>query len=295
MSPPRRRLTHVAVGVLLRDDGHVLLADRPQGKPYAGYWEFPGGKIEDGEHVCRALERELHEELGIEIEGSAPWVTFVHDYPHALVELQFRIVRRWRGEPHPREGQRLRFVDPAGEPPQPLLPAAVPALRWLRLPASILVGPKHAKPTGAASAAVGEAMPESTPLLIVDAEGCRLGDGSSLELASATLREGKGPIEAAQATWVVAEVSDSAAPGSAGTRWTGAWVDSEHDLQRASREGSDFALVRSTGLAERLRVVPGPLPVYVPDERLLSCHSPDVIGSVIRWVGLHRAACDSED
>ncbi|HSW33285.1 MAG TPA: NUDIX domain-containing protein, partial [Steroidobacteraceae bacterium] len=94
--PTRRRVTRVAVGVLIRDDGCVLLADRPIGKPYAGYWEFPGGKIEPGEDVSAALERELGEELGIEIGRSVPWVTFEFDYPHAYVELQFRFVRRWR-------------------------------------------------------------------------------------------------------------------------------------------------------------------------------------------------------
>jgi len=136
---PRRKVTRVAVGVLIRADGGVLLADRPVGKPYAGYWEFPGGKIEPGEDAAAALARELHEELGIDIGPSVPWVTFEFDYPHAYVELQFRRVHQWRGEPHSREGQRLRFVDPAGELPRPLLPAAVPALRWLLLPQVALV------------------------------------------------------------------------------------------------------------------------------------------------------------
>jgi 8-oxo-dGTP diphosphatase len=121
--------------VLLRPDGAVLLADRPAGKPYAGYWEFPGGKIEPGEDVQQALARELHEELGIEIAQALPWFVFEYDYPHAYVRLHFRRVFAWRGTPHAREGQQLAFFDPTGELPQPLLPAAVPALRWLTLPA----------------------------------------------------------------------------------------------------------------------------------------------------------------
>jgi len=137
--PPARKVTRVAVGVLLREDGSVLLADRPDGKPYAGHWEFPGGKIEAGEAVEQALQRELHEELGIAIGVSRPWVTFEFDYPHAYVELQFRLVCGWQGEPRPREGQQLRFVDPRRELPRPLLPAAVPALRWLLLPSTIIV------------------------------------------------------------------------------------------------------------------------------------------------------------
>lgn len=131
---PPRKTTEVAVGVLLRADGAVLLADRPAGKPYAGYWEFPGGKIEPGESVAAALARELDEELGIAIGPALPWVTFEFDYPHAYVRLHFCRVRQWRGEPAGREGQHLGFFDPAAAAPAPLLPAAVPALRWLGLP-----------------------------------------------------------------------------------------------------------------------------------------------------------------
>lgn len=134
MAETPRKTVHVAVGVLVRGDGAVLLADRPAGKPYAGYWEFPGGKIEPGETVEAALARELHEELGIDIGPSHPWVVFEHDYPHAYVRLQFRRVFEWRGDPHPREGQRVGFVAPGEPPPAPLLPAAVPAMQWLKLP-----------------------------------------------------------------------------------------------------------------------------------------------------------------
>lgn len=135
MSPHQgtRPITEVAVGVLVRADGAVLLADRPAGKPYAGYWEFPGGKIEHAETVAAALARELHEELGVSIGASLPWVTFEYDYPHAYVRLHFCRIFDWRGTPHAREGQRLDFFDPAATLPQPLLPAAIPALRWLTL------------------------------------------------------------------------------------------------------------------------------------------------------------------
>ncbi|HUN91231.1 MAG TPA: NUDIX domain-containing protein [Burkholderiaceae bacterium] len=128
-----RPIVDVAVGVLIRPDRAVLLADRPAGKPYAGYWEFPGGKIEKGETPAVALARELHEELGIEVEAAdcLPWVVYEHDYPHAYVRLHFQRVTRWRGEPRPREGQRLMFLAPGAPPPQPLLPAAQPALGWL--------------------------------------------------------------------------------------------------------------------------------------------------------------------
>jgi len=129
-----RNTVHVAVGVLIRADGAVLLADRPAGKAYAGYWEFPGGKIEAGETVETALARELHEELGLDVASSLPWVVFEHDYPHAYVRLHFRRVFDWRGEPHARERQRVGFFLPHHTLPAPLLPAAVPAMRWLAFP-----------------------------------------------------------------------------------------------------------------------------------------------------------------
>ncbi len=124
----------VAVGVLVRPDGRFLLASRPEGKPYAGYWEFPGGKIEPGESIAAALARELHEELGIDIGAAHPWVTRLFDYPHARVRLHFRRVFDWRGAPHAREGQRFGFFSTRALPDGPLLPATVPVMRWLDLP-----------------------------------------------------------------------------------------------------------------------------------------------------------------
>lgn len=130
----QRTLVDVAVGVLVRPDGSFLLASRPEGKPYAGYWEFPGGKIEPGESIAAALARELHEELGIAIGAAHPWVTRLVDYPHARVRLHFCRVFDWRGEPHGREGQRCGFFSTGPLPDGPLLPATVPAMRWLDLP-----------------------------------------------------------------------------------------------------------------------------------------------------------------
>ncbi len=130
-----RKPVDVAVGVLVRPDGAFLLASRPAGKPYAGYWEFPGGKIEPGEPIATALARELHEELGIEVGAVHPWVTRMFDYPHARVRLHFCRVFDWRGEAHAREGQQFGFFSTDRLPDGPLLPATVPVLRWLALPA----------------------------------------------------------------------------------------------------------------------------------------------------------------
>ncbi len=133
----RRPPVEVAVGVLLRPDGGFLLASRPEGKPYAGYWEFPGGKLEAGETVAQALARELHEELGIVIHDALPWVTIEHVYPHAHVRLHFTRVTRWSGELVAREGQQFDWFDLCDRKPEPLLEATKPCLRWLALPATM--------------------------------------------------------------------------------------------------------------------------------------------------------------
>lgn len=131
-----RGVVEVAVGVLIRPDDRFLLASRPEGKPYSGYWEFPGGKLEAGESVAHALSRELHEELGIEIGEVYPWVVREFVYPHAHVRLHFCRVFEWSGEPHAREGQKFRFCTQDDLPDGPLLPATLPVMRWLGLPAA---------------------------------------------------------------------------------------------------------------------------------------------------------------
>jgi 8-oxo-dGTP diphosphatase len=120
---------------MLRDDGRFLLGQRPAGKVYAGYWEFPGGKVEPGEAPADALKRELHEELGIEVVRAYPWLTRDYDYAHAAVRLRFFRVVRWSGELHGRENQRFAWQFPDALSVDPLLPANAPILRALRLPA----------------------------------------------------------------------------------------------------------------------------------------------------------------
>lgn len=130
-SPDERTPVDVAVGVLRRQDGTLLFAQRPQGKPYAGWWEFPGGKLEAGESVEAALARELLEELGVVIESSQPLTMVEFSYPHARVRLYFRCVDRWRGEPHSREGQALSWQRPDQLGISPLLPASIPVIERL--------------------------------------------------------------------------------------------------------------------------------------------------------------------
>ncbi|HEX9183100.1 MAG TPA: Nudix family hydrolase [Burkholderiales bacterium] len=127
-------VVEVAAAVIQRADGAFLLARRPAGKVYAGYWEFPGGKVETGEAAERALARELHEELGIDACTAYPWLTRVFTYPHATVRLNFFRVTAWKGDPHPREDQAITWQRFEAAPAEPMLPANAPVLAALALP-----------------------------------------------------------------------------------------------------------------------------------------------------------------
>lgn len=124
-----RKPVDVAVGVLIDADGNFLLTSRPEGKVYAGYWEFPGGKVEPGETVEQALRRELHEEIGITIGPATPWQVEMFDYPHALVRLHFLKVFAWDGEFQMREGQQMAWCNLPVHV-APVLPGTVPVLAW---------------------------------------------------------------------------------------------------------------------------------------------------------------------
>ena len=131
---PVRVPVDVAVGVLVRRDAlgqerEFLLTSRPEGKVYAGYWEFPGGKLEAGETVHQALARELHEELGITIGASTPWRELVMDYAHARVRLHFCKVDDWQGEFEMREGQAMAW-ETLPVRSRPVLPGTIPVLQW---------------------------------------------------------------------------------------------------------------------------------------------------------------------
>ena len=102
---------HVAVGVLIDSKDCVLLTRRLKGTHLAGYWEFPGGKVEAGESVHTALARELAEELGTRVGETVPLMTVSHDYGEKQVLLDVHQVKDWSGEPHGAEGQPLAWVD----------------------------------------------------------------------------------------------------------------------------------------------------------------------------------------
>ena len=126
----QRQPVDVAVGVLIDPNGRFLITSRPAGKVYAGHWEFPGGKVEAGESIEAALQRELQEELGITIGAAQAWKTTLHDYPHALVRLHFCKVFAWSGEFEMRESQQMAWQTlPVAL--APLLPGTLPVLAWL--------------------------------------------------------------------------------------------------------------------------------------------------------------------
>jgi 8-oxo-dGTP diphosphatase len=127
-------VVRVAAAVLLKPDGRVLLAQRPEGKPYAGYWEFPGGKLEADETPRQALDRELFEELGIVVRRATPWLVQEFVYPHAHVELHFFRVFEWDGELASHDGQAFEWQAPGRYTVAPLLPANTRILAALDLP-----------------------------------------------------------------------------------------------------------------------------------------------------------------
>jgi 8-oxo-dGTP diphosphatase len=292
-------VTPVAVGVLIRADGAVLLADRPPGKPYAGYWEFPGGKVEPGESVEQALARELDEELGVSVTSSDPWTVIEHDYPHAYVRLYVRRVEQWLGAPHAAEGQRLCFLQPGAPAPAPLLPATVPILRWLALPTVLVRTPGVADDAAAAIAGVEDALARGArlilwhePLLPVPELQAALAHcaararsfGARMSVDERDRQRLPAPTGASAA---VAEASAALADASAAVadpEPLGAVVRERADLQRAAQRACDFAVIEEAALpaiGADVRAIgdevpeaawtviealcaDAPLPVYVP-------------------------------
>ena len=132
--PEHKQTIPVVAGALMRADGQFMLGSRPAGKPYPGYWEFPGGKVEAGEAPLAALVREFQEEMGITVTHATPWLHRVHHYEHASVELLFYRIWAWQGEPQPHEGQAFAWQQPGQLSVKPMLPANDPILRSLQLP-----------------------------------------------------------------------------------------------------------------------------------------------------------------
>lgn len=273
----------VAVGVVIRD-GSVLLGQRVAGKPYAGWWEFPGGKVEKGETVAHALARELHEELGLDVGTSHPWVVREFSYPHARVRLHFRRVFRFEGEPVAREGQAFAWARYRARIEQaPLLPATVPAIGWLRLPAVCIDRVGHEAQLPALERTLRAFGRDDAPIVVLDAQPAGAPAFESLFYrvralalehgARLLVEAGGAPSFARCAHGLV--LAAGALPGTAvrpDAAWVAARCESADDLAHAARLGADFALA-SAELASRCAAAAGvPLFRQVPSS---ACEGPN--------------------
>ena len=131
---PAKPIVLVAAVAMVDADGRVLLAERPAGKHLAGLWEFPGGKVHQGETPEAALIRELAEELGIDVQASclAPFTFASHSYPEFHLLMPLYVCRKWSGIVTPCEGQRLAWVRPARLADYEMPPADKPLIAMLR-------------------------------------------------------------------------------------------------------------------------------------------------------------------
>lgn len=247
-------ITEVVAAVLTQPDGRVLLAQRPQGKPYAGYWEFPGGKVEPGEALEAALARELHEELGIVVGAPCRWITRVFEYPHATVRLNFFRVFAWEGEPHPHEGQVFSWQRPDAVEVAPLLPANFPVLKALSLPP--VLGISHAEALGVDSFLARLDVALHGGLRLIQVRDKSLPEDVRLQLARETVRRAhafgarvliNGSVELARAAGADGVHLDAAAAAGRTTRpdcaWVGVSCHGATELAHAAAIGADFALL----------------------------------------------------
>ncbi len=125
-------MTRVAAGILRDQSGRVLIAERTGDHLFAGLWEFPGGKLKEGEESLSALSRELGEELGIEIVDQALFMSLEHDYPDRSVSIDFYLIEHWLNTPESRDGQELKWIRPDELTEELLLPADGPVIKALQ-------------------------------------------------------------------------------------------------------------------------------------------------------------------
>ena len=244
----------VAVAILQRPDDTFLMAQRPQGKAYAGYWEFPGGKVEAGESPYHALVRELHEELGIEVEKAYPWLTRVFTYPHATVRLNFFRVTKWGGEPHGREGQLLSWQRLSELTVAPILPANTPIMRALQMPHLYAISNATELGTEVFLQRLQLALSNGLRLLQIREKGWSRQDLRELSLRAVELAHVSGAR-----VLINGDIELAQEVGADGVQLTGAQLaacdarpdvelcaascHSTEELQRAAELGLDFALL----------------------------------------------------
>ncbi len=250
MIPP----LEVVAGILIRPDGKVFLASRPEGRAYAGYWEFPGGKVEAGETLRAALARELHEELGIVVTDMRRWITRVFVYPHATVRLNFFRVYAWQGEPHPHEGQTFSWQAPDAVEVAPLLPANFAVLRALTLPSVYAISHANALGVDNFLARMDTALQQG--LRMIQVRDKEMEASSRLQLACEIVQRARhyharvlvnGNVDLARAAGADGVHLDATQLARLSQRpdvdWVGASCHSEAELARAAEIGADFALL----------------------------------------------------
>ena len=252
-------IVEVAAAVMLRAAGcEFLLAQRPQGKVYAGYWEFPGGKVEPGETVRTALIRELHEELGITVTACAPWLTRVFTYPHATVRLHFWRVTAWDGEigiTAPLEHSAVDWQKcgkTAGV--APILPANDPILKALELPTTMAITSGEIEGVERQLERLEEALDEGLRLIQVRDKGWPAAQRLWFAEAVTRIARQRGALvlindDAGIARRAGADGLHLSAPALAACRerpdfaWVGASCHDAKELDHAAELGLDYALL----------------------------------------------------
>ena len=246
----------VAVSVVRDDRGRVLLAERTPRQVSAGFWELPGGKIDGAESAAQAAARELHEEIGIDAEGLAPWIVYEHAFPTKRVRLHFFRADRWRGQPHGREGQRLAWVDAAAPAVGPLLPSNARALAALGLPPLLAI--THAGDGAGTQAFVARELPAllAAGVRLLQVRESRLSGAQRVHFARRIGERARAHGARMMLAGTALECSQAAADGQHSTaaqlRASSArppvalWSASCHDLDDlrcAERLGADFVIV----------------------------------------------------
>ena len=253
------RLIEVAAGALVRPDGGVLVAERPDGRALAGYLEFPGGKLEPGESPEAALARELHEELGIGGLCPRPLIRFEHDYPDYRVRLYVFRVARWEGEAVGREGQRLAWMLPRALAAAKLLPANRPVLAALELPATLLVTPEPGSDRRRFLRRLEAALDRSGiqgvifrvrdraafSVLAGDVVRIVRGAGRPVFVNAGSAASGPGGFEEFDGLHLPAAILQSSRVRPPGSRWVGASVHDPEQARRARELELDYVVAGS--------------------------------------------------
>ncbi len=264
---------HVAAAVLRDARGHILLAQRTADRRHAGLWEFPGGKCEPGEAPRQALSRELHEELGIRIDGATPLIAVPFADGVTQLLLDVYEVTAFGGEPHGREGQALAWVEPAHLADYPMPPADLPVVAALTQPDRYLITPPDIGDAAALSAGLGRALADGIRRVQLRLRGLSAAEvaasadialrrctehGAELLLNSAM--PGAESIAAALGCGLHLTESDLRAFAARPTTLRGALAASCHDavsLRLAEEKGCDFAVLGPVAATASHRGTPG--------------------------------------